>query len=213
MSKRPWIDVSVLITPELPVWAGDPPVTLHPAMRIQKGAVCNVTHIHCSVHVGTHMDGLCHFIDGAPGLETMPIDATIGPCRVIEIKDKESIKPSSLQRLRLRKGERVLFKTINSKRCWQQQHFVKDFVYIAKEAAQYLVDRGVRTVGIDYLSIGGFYQDGVETHQIMLGAGIWVIEGLNLSAIKPGRYDLICLPVKIAGSDGAPARAVLRARN
>jgi len=104
----------------------------------------------------------------------------------------------------------IEIKTLNSRRCWKSAQFDEDFVFISKEAAQFLVDRGVRTVGVDYLSIGGFKQDGVETHRIMLGAGIWVIEGLNLSRVKPGRYELCCLPLKIVGADGAPGRAVLR---
>jgi arylformamidase len=105
----------------------------------------------------------------------------------------------------------VLFKTRNSSRAWKCKEFAKSFVYISKEAAALLVERGVQTVGVDYLSIGGFFKDGVETHRILLGAKVWVIEGLNLSRIIPGRYELICLPVKIRGADGAPARVVLRA--
>ena len=98
----------------------------------------------------------------------------------------------------------------NSARCWKTNEFVEDFVYISKEGAQYLVDRGVRTIGVDYLSVGGFFRDGVETHRILLGAKVWIIEGLNLSRIKPGKYELLCLPVKVRDSDGAPARALLR---
>jgi arylformamidase len=106
--------------------------------------------------------------------------------------------------------QRVLFKTRNSTRSWGMSEFDKDFISIRADAAQHLVDEGVMTVGVDYLSIGGYGKDVVETHQIMLGAGIWVIEGLNLADTKPGFYDMICLPLKIEGADGAPCRVVLR---
>ena len=129
---------------------------------------------------------------------------------MIQIKDNESIKPAELKPQKLRAGERLLFKTRNSRDHWKSAEFAKDFVYISKEAAAFLADRQVQTVGVDYLSVGGFFKDGVETHQLLLGAQIWVIEGLNLSKIKPGKYELACLPIKILGSDGAPARAVLR---
>ena len=161
-------------------------------------------------HAGTHMDGLNHFIkDGAP-LDTLPFDAVIGPCRVIEIKDADSVKPAELKQHKIRKGERILFKTRNSKRNWWEEHFDPKFIHISHAAAEHLVDCGIRTVGIDYLSVGGYQRDGVECHQVILGAGIWIIEGLNLRQVKPGKYDLICLPVKIRNGDGAPARAILR---
>ncbi|HAT44120.1 MAG TPA: arylformamidase, partial [Ktedonobacter sp.] len=140
----------------------------------------------------------------------MPLAATIGLARVIEIHDPESIKPDELHMYQIKSGERILFKTRNSTRCWQSDDFVKDFVYISHEAAQYLAAQQVQTVGVDYLSVGGFFKDGVETHHALLSAGIWIIEGLNLSSVRAGTYELICLPLKIEGSDGAPSRAVLR---
>jgi arylformamidase len=113
--------------------------------------------------------------------------------------------PSDLQR-----GERILFRTRNSSLSWSEAPFLEDYVYVSKEAAQALVDAGVQTVGVDYLSVGGYHKDLVETHDVLLGAGVWVIEGLDLSRIAPGRYEMACLPLKIVGSDGAPARAALR---
>ena len=110
----------------------------------------------------------------------------------------------------VQQGECLLFKTLNSTRCWKTDTFVEDFVYLSQEAARYLASVGVQTVGINYLSVGGFAKDGLETHLALLGAGIWIIEGLDLSLIEPGTYELICLPLKIADSDGAPARAILR---
>ena len=130
--------------------------------------------------------------------------------RVIEIRDRESVKVEEIRAARIRKGERILFKTCNSRMSWGKEEFDEDFIYISKEAAAFLAEAGVMTVGIDYLSVGGFRKDGVETHHYLLRAGIWIIEGLNLARVKPGRYELCCLPLKVLNSDGAPARALLR---
>jgi Predicted metal-dependent hydrolase len=156
------------------------------------------------------MDAPLHFIHEGSSIEQMPIDATIGVARVIEIADTSAITAEELKQHDLQPGERILCKTVNSARCWQDTSFHKQFVHISAGAAQFLVDRKVRTVGVDYLSVGAYEGDGVETHQLLLGAGIWLVEGLNLSEVQPGTYDLVCLPLKIAGADGAPARAVLR---
>jgi arylformamidase len=156
------------------------------------------------------MDAPRHFSADGVGLDEMPLYATIGPARVIPIEDLHAILPEELELHNLQAGERVLFRTKNSECCWKDNRFVEDFVYISASAAKFLVQRKVRTIGIDYLSVGGYVHDGVETHQILLGAGIWLIEGLNLSAVKPGDYDLICLPLRVVGGDGAPARAILR---
>ena len=141
----------------------------------------------------------------------MPLSATVGPARVIEIKDRKSITPEELRPYRIRRGERVLFKTRNSPRCWKTDRFLKDFVYLSEAAARWLVARQVRTIGIDYLSVAGFESDTSAIHTTLLRAGVWIIEGVNLSNVRPGSYDLLCLPLKIAQSDGAPARALIRA--
>jgi arylformamidase len=132
---------------------------------------------------------------------------------VIETKDPQSIKRQEIEPYSFKQGERILFKTKNSFRCWNTDAFVEDFVYLSHEAAQHLVDCGVQTVGVDYLSVGGYKIDSLETHQVLLRAGVWIIEGLNLSEVKPGEYELICLPLKIAQGDGAPARAILKAKD
>lgn len=204
------IDISVPLKSGMVTWPGDPAVELEQTMFIERGDVCNYTTIRAGLHIGTHMDAPRHFIRDGVAMHTMPLDATIGEARVIEIADPAAIRRADLEPHDIQTGERLLFKTRNSIERWNDDEFHHDFVYIANEAAQYLVERGVRTVGVDYLSIGGFYQDGVPTHQTLLGAGVWVIEGLNLAAVTPGRYELICLPLKILGADGAPARAVLR---
>ncbi len=156
------------------------------------------------------MDAPRHYLADGAGIESMPIAASIGRARVIEIHDPDAIRRSELEPHRLAKGERVLFKTSNSARCWKTGHFQKKYVSIEPQAAHYLAECGLQTVGVDYLSVGGFESGGPETHRILLNAGIWIIEGLMLEHVEPGEYELVCLPLKIIGGDGAPARAVLR---
>lgn len=210
MKQRPWIDVTVPLRDGMPHWPGDPACHIKKVVSMDDGAVCNLTHLNLSAHTATHMDAPRHFIKDGQTMEQMPLDAVIGSCRVLQLNAKDQITPDHLHPHNLRRGERLLFKTRNSKESWAKNEFDKNFVSIRQDAAAYLVERGVRTVGVDYLSIGGYEKDGVETHQIMLGAGIWVIEGLNLASIKPGRYHMICLPLKIQGADGAPCRVVLK---
>jgi arylformamidase len=205
-----WIDISVTIKPGMPHWPDNPEIRVNRMLDMERGDVCNVSTLSMGSHTGTHMDGPLHFIRNGKSLDRMPLEATIGPCRVIEIKDKESIKVEQIQGQKFKPGERILFKTPNSRRSWKKDNFDEDFVYISKEAATLLAEAKVMTVGIDYLSVGGFRKDGIETHRALLGAGIWVVEGLNLAKIKPGRYEFCCLPLKILNSDGAPARAALR---
>ena len=140
----------------------------------------------------------------------MPLDACMGRARVIGIRDSDLIRIAELEQHEIRAGERVLFRTANSDRAWMTDTFQKKFVHIPADTAQWLAERRVMTVGVDYLSVGGYESDGAETHRNLLGAGVWIIEGLMLGDVSPGEYELICLPLKIIGSDGAPARAVLR---
>jgi arylformamidase len=220
---RPWIDISVMLRDGMVHWPGDPECRVSLALKLgapvpgQRGKIapCNLTHLSLSAHTGTHMDAPRHFLAKGRSMESLPLDAVVGPCRVIEIKHRNVITVEELHRHKLKRGERVLFKTRNSVKSWRlakKSIFDKNFVYTPAEAARYLVERGVRTVGVDYLSVGGWQKDGVECHRILLGAEVRIIEGLDLSKIKPGAYDLICLPLKILGADGAPARAILRRR-
>jgi len=204
-------------------WPGDSDCEITLALKLgapdpnRPGAIspCNLTHLSLSAHTGTHMDAPRHFLAGGRTMESLPLNAVVGPCRVIEIKNKTVITVDELRTHKLKRGERILFKTRNSTKSWtlaKSGRFDTAFVYISADTARYLVERGVMTVGVDYLSVGGWLKDGVECHRILLGAQVWIIEGLNLSKIKPGAYDLVCLPLKILGSDGAPARAILRRR-
>ena len=207
---RGWIDVSVTVRHGMPHWPDNPPIVLERVMDLRRGDVCNVSHLDMGVHSGTHMDGPVHLIHQAAGLDEMPLTATMGEARVIEIEHPREITAGDLHKHRLEAGERVLFKTSNSERCWQASGFVEDFVYITEPAAMHLAETGVQTVGVDYLPVGGYHADGATIHKILLQAGIWIIEGLDLSPVTGGRYEMICLPVKLHGSDGAPARAILR---
>lgn len=209
MNWKYW-DISIPLKDGMVCWPGDNAPSIEQIAFMDRGDMCNVTKLHMSVHTATHMDAPRHFIHSGVGIDQTPVDALIGPARVVEIFDPSAIRRGELEGVAPRAGERLLFKTKNSREAWGKPEFDKDFVYIADEGARYLVECGVRTVGVDYLSIGGFYHDTVETHVTILGAGIAVIEGLDLSEVEPGDYELICLPLKIAGADGAPARAVLR---
>lgn len=194
------------------VWPGDAPFERADTLEIAAGGACNLSQFSTTAHIGTHMDAPRHFLQGAAGMESLPLDAVIGPARVIPIHDTEAIRVAELEPHGLMKGERVLFKTRNSDICWTSDHFQSKFIYIPPETAQYLVERGVQTVGIDYLSVDAFDSPGAPTHRILLKAGVWIIEGLMLGHVEPSLYDLICLPLKIVGGDGAPARAALRKR-
>jgi len=205
-----WIDVSVTVRHGMPHWPDNPPIILERAMDVSRGDDCNVSQLAMGVHTGTHMDGPVHFLGDAPGLDEMPLHATMGEARVIEIADPHEITVPELMPHDLQPGERVLFHTANSARCWSLPTFVEDFVYISETAAELLANVGVRTVGVDYLSVGGYHADGARIHRILMEAGIWIIEGLDLAAAPAGRYELVCLPVKLHHSDGAPARAILR---
>lgn len=204
-----FIDISVPLTSDMLNWPGDPPVTITRMRDQNAGDDATVSRLDMGAHTGTHMDAPLHFISAAPGMDSMPIAAGIGPCRVIELNDERSISRTSLEIHEPLTGERILLKTRNSKQRWWEHPFDEHFVYISADAAGYLAAQRVLTVGVDYLSVGGFHHDGVATHQALLEANIWIIEGLDLTQVPGGRYMLHCLPLKIQRGDGAPARAVL----
>lgn len=207
-----WIDISVALENDGLGWPGDTPYHRTVISDMERdGTEYNLSAITMSCHVGTHMDSPLHFLAGAPGMETMPLDATLGEARVIEIRDPELITVDELRPYGISRGERLLFKTANSLRQWKTREFLEEYVHIPAATAQYLVDCGVRTVGIDALSVGGFKTDGGDCHRILLGGGVWIIEWLDLSGVAPGRYELACLPLKLVGAEGAPARAAIRA--
>lgn len=194
----------------MPHWPEDPAPHVYRISNINEGDVCNVTAIDMTAHTGTHIDAPLHFIRDGMSVDRMPFGATVGEARVVAIADPNVITRAELREHSPQPGERLLLKTANSPRVWVRGCFLKHFVHLDADAARYLAECQVRTIGVDYLSVGAYQGDGVETHTILLSAGIWAIEGLNLSVVGPGRYELVCLPLKLIGADGAPARAILR---
>ncbi|MBC8504988.1 MAG: cyclase family protein [Anaerolineales bacterium] len=205
-------DISLTISPELPTWPGDPGVNLERISKMEDGADANVTHMSLGVHTGTHVDAPFHFMGGeSDTVETLALDILTGPAHVIYLPDVAvDITVDDLQTADIPDGTtRLLLKTNNSD-WWAAGNntFQEDFLALDVEAAEWLVQRGVKLVGVDYLSVAPF-RAGVPTHRVLLGAGVIALEGLDLSAVEPGEYTLYCLPLKIQGSDGAPARAIL----
>lgn len=205
-----WIDISVPLYTGMVHWPGDPEVQVNQQQIDVEGTPVHLTSISMSAHTGTHMDAPLHFVNGGDSMDAWTPDATIGAVRVITIEDRTAIHAAELQPHEIKRGERILFRTANSETNWVGEPFKKRFVYIAKDAAEYLVSLGVQTVGVDYLSIGGYVHDMVATHVAMLTAGIWVIEGLDLRNVDAGSYEMVCLPLRLKGADGAPARVLLR---
>ena len=207
----PWIDVTLPLTPGLPTWPGDPRLQLRRLKSIADGAGANVSELHCTVHAGTHVDAPLHFIEGAAGVERLPLEVLVGPCTVVGAEavhgDLRPVDlPPSVD------AERVLFKTRNS-RLWgdTEAGFTREYVAVGEALADELVSRGTRLVGVDYLSVERFDTHEYAVHRTLLAAGIVVVEGLDLSATEPGPYELCCLPLKLVGSDGSPARVLIRA--
>jgi len=205
-----WIDVSMPLENGMVHWPGDKCFERLDTMRLAAGDICNLSELRTSAHIGTHMDAPRHFIEGGESIETIPISAVIGPARVIEIQDPDLIRIAELEPHRLSAGERILFKTRNSTHALKTNEFQEHYVHIPPDTAEFLAERRIQTVGVDYLSVGGFTNDTADTHRALLGARIWIIEGLNLAQVSPGAYELVCLPLRIVGCDGSPARAVLR---
>ena len=205
-----WIDVSVPLRDGMPAWPGNPPVRIGRDEDMSKGGDANVTAISLGAHTGTHMDAPVHFLADGVAIEAMDLSVTMGAARVIEIRDPAAIRRHELHAAKIDRGERILFKTRNSSYAWSSETFVEDFVGLTLGAAEYLVELGVRTVGVDYLSVAAFGGDAAGVHRALLSAGVWIMEGLDLSPVTEGSYELICLPLRIPGSDGAPARALLR---
>lgn len=204
-------DISLTLSPHLPTWPGDPALDLELFESMDEGAHVNVTKISTSVHVGTHVDAPHHFLNDGRTVEALPLDVLTGPCYVVQLPDGiDAITAEVLDRTEVTSEmKRVLFGTRNS-HLWArgESTFQTDFVAITEDGAEWLVSRGVRLVGVDYLSVAP-YGDSEPTHKVLLGAGVVIVEGLNLASVLRGFYDLYCLPLKIAGCDGAPARAIL----
>ncbi len=204
-------DITLTISPAMPVWPGDPAVRLEQVESIDKGDHVNVTRLDLSAHTGTHVDAPHHFLNDGRTVESLPLEVLTGLCYVVQLPDAvDEISAEVLARIPIAEGTtRILFGTRNS-RWWAQgnNQFQTDFVAVTEDGAQWLVERGIQLVGIDYLSVAPF-GDSTPTHEVLLKAGVVVLEGINLSQVPRGFYTLYCLLLKLAGSDGAPARAIL----
>lgn len=207
----PVYDVTVPIRAGMPIYEGDPGVNVQAWSALAKGDSANVSFLHFGAHTGTHVDAPAHFIEGARKIDSLALEVLIGPARVVHVPDdRMEIDPAFLTECDLDRVERLIFRTRNSE--FWNDGFRKDFTGLLPEAAEMLVKRGVKLVGTDYLSIEKFHSGHHRTHLALLSNNVVIVEGLNLSAVPPGDYELICLPLRIAegAGDGAPARVVLR---
>ncbi len=203
-------NVSVRLSETTPTFPGNPRFACEPVKRTAKGDSANVTALQMGTHTGTHVDAPRHFFDGTPGVDQLPLDVLVGPALVVDIPgSRRGIEASDFDGVELAGDTRVLLRTANSA-LWESPVFHTDFAFLDESGARWLLDRGVRLVGIDYLSIEQYKRAGAPVHHLLLGAGVVIVEGLNLSQVAAGRYEMFCLPLDISGADGAPARVVLR---
>lgn len=208
--KRYW-DLSMPLADSIVVWPGDERVRLHRYMSIEGGDEANVSRADFGVHSGTHVDAPCHFVSGGRGVDEIPLEVLIGEVVVVDFPGRREITSADLAVLELPAGtRRLLLKTDNSRRRLDtRSEFASDFSAITADAAQWLVEHGIVLVGIDYLSIQLYADDTSDTHRVLLGADVVIVEGLVLRDVPVGSFQLICLPIKLVGADGAPARVVL----
>lgn len=204
------IDISVPNRPGMHSYPGDPELRVEAVRRTAAGDVCNLTLLTMGSHTGTHVDAPYHFLGDGPRLGEVALDRMVGEALVADLRGRAAVDAAALAGVALRAGDILLCRTDNSWR-WESPAFRRDFTYLTEDAAELLVERGVRAVGMDYLSIERFGSADFPVHHRLLGAGVFVIEGLDLRSVEPGRYTLVCLPLKFPELDGAPARAVLLA--
>jgi len=202
------IDASVPVCARTPVWPGEPSVVLSPLSRISDGDSCNVTAISAGLHAGTHLDAPRHFIDGAEDVACISLATLMGPAWVQDISDvSRAVEAKHLAGIP--ECERLILKTANTVReLMSKFEFTKDYAHVAESAARFIAGSGVKLLGIDYLSVEKFDSDSHIVHHILLGNGIIVVEGLDLSEVEGGWWEIACLPLKIAEADGSPVRAV-----
>lgn len=208
------IDISLPLSSDLTRWPGSIGFTLTRTLSLENGDNVNNSKLICDVHIGTHVDAPCHYLNNGSGSDKIDLDRLVGPALVVSVLDKEFIDENVLNDLCIPKDtKRLLLRTQNSF-LWDSipHEFTTKYVALTQGAAQWLLDSGIFLIGIDYLSIQ-IYNDKSRTHEILLESGVVILEGLNLSHVETGMYELICLPLKIIGSDGSPSRAILRQLN
>ena len=207
-------DVSVPLSANTPTYPGDPGIQFKKWLQLANGDAANVSLLNFGLHSGTHVDAPAHFIEGGAKVVALPLDSLVGEAEVVEVADTIDAIDENFVRAHCGSGsQRILFRTRNSL-FWgdTERGFHEDYVYIEPDAARWLVESGVKLVGIDYLSVEKFESTSFQTHHTFLSSGVVIVEGLDLRAVPSGRYELFCLPLKIAGGsgDGAPARVILR---
>ena len=210
-----WIDATATLDPATtPVYAGDAPMKFDFLKDMRKGDGFTLSAYSMGAHSGTHTDAPMHFIKDGASVDRVPLEPLIGPARIIDIPDSvQSINAAELAKHDWKGAERVIFRTRSSLHGWMHSPtFHRDFAYVAPDAAQQLADAGVKMVGVDYISAEQFGAPAPLTHRTLLGKGIPIVEGFQLDSIPAGDYDLIVLPIKVGGHEGAPARAILRRR-
>lgn len=210
----PIYDVTVPLSNELPTYPGDPGIEIRDWLSLSNGGAANVSVLHFGAHTGTHVDAPAHFIEGAAKVESLALEVLIGEVQVVAVPNDQHVIDEEFVKTNCAHGaQRIIFKTRNSQ-FWSETkpEFHTDFTYLDLKAAEALVERGVKLVGIDYLSIEKYAQEKHETHLALLSRGVIILEGLNLSEVQAGEYELICLPLRLRSEmgDGAPARVVLR---
>jgi arylformamidase len=203
------IDITLRLRPEIPTWPGSVGFRLKPTARIDSGSDTNVSALEMDVHCGTHLEGPLHFLDRGAPVESIPLDALIGPASVVHLPAADQIGPDELEaNIPSRRVQRLLLRTRNSDRWESADRFRTDYVALTTEGARWIADRKMRLVGIDYLSVQIFGGD-PETHRVLMRAGVAILEGLDLSRAPSGDYRLTCLPLRVADAEAAPARAIL----
>lgn len=204
-------DISLPLSATLPVWPGNPRVSLTRKKSFEAGDGVNDSHLSCNVHSGTHVDAPSHSLPHGSHVEDMPLEAMIGPAWVGRVPEAAQIGPVELERLKVPAGmQRLLLRTQNSLQ-WANGHteFTRDFAALTPEGAKWIVDRGIRLIAVDYLSVQRFSDPTPTTHVTLLEAGVVIVEGVDLHEVPEGAYQLVCLPIRLMGAEGAPARAVL----
>lgn len=206
-----WIDLSVDVRPGMPVWEGAPDPVIEPVCEIGPASNCRVSRVVLDAHLGTHVDAPCHYLPGAGAVESLSLDDLVGECWIADAGDATLVTDSVLEEAGIPPGcLRLLVRTSNTRRgLMARADFVRDYVGLDLSGARWLLARGVRLVGFDYLSVQAFHESD-DVHRELLGAGAVLLEGLDLSQVGPGAHDLVCLPPRWRGSDGAPARVIVR---
>lgn len=212
MSTGEWIDVSVPIASEMPTWPGDPPVWVQETQPFEEEDPARVSVLSMGSHTGTHMDAPSHFLEHGDTIDEFRPQIGLGPAHVVHVPEAAIIEVEDLASVDLDEVDRLLIRTRNSPALWREDEFVQTFAHLSTQAAEHLAEAELELVGIDYLSVAGYERNEGPVHRALLDAGVWILEGLNLAGVPEGPVELACLPLKVDGCDGAPARAMVRPR-